>query len=113
MRLQVDGGLPIAGGIMGLGGEVACPTATRPGDVLHVESEIVEVVLSRSRLAMGQYVIALVLDTVGGTPAGELAKSLKSGGSIVVYGPLVTEGRRAGRRDGRMAGRRQERTPFR
>jgi acyl dehydratase len=49
MRLQVDGGLPIAGGIVGLGGEVGWPTATRPGDVLHVESEILEVVPSRSR----------------------------------------------------------------
>jgi len=29
--------------------------------------------------------LSLVLDTVGGTPVGELAKSLKSGGSIVVY----------------------------
>src|ERR1700752_1966843 len=27
----------------------------------------------------------LVLDTVGGTPVGELAKSLKTGGSVVVY----------------------------
>jgi len=49
MRLQVDGGLPIAGGIVGLDGEVAWPTATRSGDVLDVESEIVEVVPSRSR----------------------------------------------------------------
>jgi acyl dehydratase len=49
MRLQVDGGLPIAGGIVGLGGEVSWPTATRPGDVLHVESEILGVVPSRSR----------------------------------------------------------------
>jgi len=48
MRLQVDGGLPIAGGLIGLGGEVAWPTATRPNDVLHVESEVVEVVPSRS-----------------------------------------------------------------
>src|SRR5439155_10089253 len=32
MRLQVNGGLPIAGGIVGLGGEVAWPKATRPGD---------------------------------------------------------------------------------
>src|SRR5882757_2973066 len=29
--------------------------------------------------------LSLVLDTVGGTPVGELAKSLKTGGSIVVY----------------------------
>jgi acyl dehydratase len=49
MRLQVEGGLPIAGGIVGLAAEVAWPTATRPGDVLHVESEVVEVVPSRSR----------------------------------------------------------------
>ena len=49
MRLQVDGGLPIAGGLVGLGGELAWPTATRPGDVLFVESEVVDVVPSRSR----------------------------------------------------------------
>jgi NADPH:quinone reductase-like Zn-dependent oxidoreductase len=29
--------------------------------------------------------LSLVVDTVGGTPVGELAKSLKPGGSIVVY----------------------------
>src|SRR6266403_5605321 len=28
----------------------------------------------------------LVLDSLGGTPVGELAKSLKPGGSVVVYG---------------------------
>jgi NADPH:quinone reductase-like Zn-dependent oxidoreductase len=30
--------------------------------------------------------LSLVLDNVGGTPVGELAKSLKTGGSTVVYG---------------------------
>jgi acyl dehydratase len=49
MRLQVEGGLPIAGGIVGLGAELGWPTATRPGDVLHVESEVLEVVRSCSR----------------------------------------------------------------
>ena len=49
MRLQVGGGLPIAGGILGLGGEIAWPAPTRPGDVLHVESEVVDVMPSRSR----------------------------------------------------------------
>ena len=29
--------------------------------------------------------LSLVLDTVGGTPGGELAKALKDGGSVVVY----------------------------
>jgi len=35
--------------------------------------------------ALGGRKLSLVLDMVGGTPVGELAKSLKPGGSIVVY----------------------------
>ena len=46
------------------------------GDDVH---EDIEEALEGKRLS-------LVLDTVGGTPVGELAKSLKTGGSIVVYG---------------------------
>jgi acyl dehydratase len=48
MRLLVTGGLPLAGGITGLGGEIAWPKPTRPGDLLHVESEIAEITPSRS-----------------------------------------------------------------
>jgi acyl dehydratase len=49
MRLLVEGGAPIAGGIVGAGGEIAWPRPTRPGDVLRVESEVLEVTPSRSR----------------------------------------------------------------
>jgi acyl dehydratase len=49
MRLLVTGGLPLGNGIIGLGGELAWPNPTRPGDTLHVESEIVEIVPSRSK----------------------------------------------------------------
>jgi len=48
MRLLVAS-LPIAGGLIGAGGEIAWPKPTRPGAVLHVESEIVELRPSRSR----------------------------------------------------------------
>ncbi len=48
MRLMV-GGVPLAGGIIGAGGEINWPKPTRPGDVLHVESEIVEITPSRAR----------------------------------------------------------------
>src|SRR5437867_288646 len=48
MRLLVEG-VHIAGGIVGAGGEISWPMPTRPGAVLHVESEIVEVKPSRSR----------------------------------------------------------------
>ena len=53
MRLNVDGGLPIAGGIVGISGEIAWPKPTRPRDVLHVESEIIELTPSRSRPDQG------------------------------------------------------------
>ena len=35
--------------------------------------------------ALGGKKLSLVLDTVGGTPVGDLAKSLKTGGSVLVY----------------------------
>jgi acyl dehydratase len=49
MRLLVDGGMPVAGGIVGVGGEISWPRPTRPGDVLQVHSEVVDVTPSRSR----------------------------------------------------------------
>lgn len=49
MRLNVESGLPLANGIIGAGGEIQWPAPTRPGDILHVESEVKEVVPSRSR----------------------------------------------------------------
>jgi acyl dehydratase len=53
MSLLVRGGLPIAGGIVGAGGEIAWRKPIRPGDTLHVESEIIEVTPSRSRADRG------------------------------------------------------------
>jgi acyl dehydratase len=53
MRLLVTGGLPFANGLVGMGGEVAWPRPTRPGDILHVESEIVEITPSRSKPNQG------------------------------------------------------------
>lgn len=49
MRLNVQSGLPLAGGLIGAGVEIAWPRPTRPGDVLRVESEVVEITPSRSR----------------------------------------------------------------
>ncbi len=49
MRLQVEGEMQMAGGIVGAGGEISWPAPTRPGDVLRVETEVLEVRPSRSR----------------------------------------------------------------
>jgi acyl dehydratase len=53
MRLLVAGGLPFANGLIGLGGEIAWPKPTRPGDSLQVESEIIEITPSRSKPQQG------------------------------------------------------------
>lgn len=53
MRLLVESGIPLADGIIGSGGEIHWPKPTRPGDVLHVESEVVEVIPSRSKPERG------------------------------------------------------------
>jgi acyl dehydratase len=53
MRLLVTGGMPVAHGLIGMGGEIAWPKPTRPGDTLHVESEIIEITPSRSRPNQG------------------------------------------------------------
>ena len=57
MRLLVDGGAPIAGGIIGAGAEVSWPKPTRPGDILHVESEVLDVTPSRSRPDRGMAIM--------------------------------------------------------
>ena len=57
MRLMVTSGLPIAGGIIGAGGDIAWPKPTRPGSVLHVESEILEMKPSKSRPDRGMVTI--------------------------------------------------------
>ncbi|MEO8122181.1 MAG: MaoC family dehydratase [Rhodoferax sp.] len=57
MRLLVGGGLPLAGGIIGAGGEISWPKPTRPGDVLLVETEVVSVTPSRSRPERGMVVV--------------------------------------------------------
>jgi acyl dehydratase len=57
MRLLVDGGLPLAGGIIGAGGELAWPKPTRPGDTLRVESEVMGITPSRSRPDRGMALV--------------------------------------------------------
>lgn len=74
MKLLVEGGLPLAGGIIGAGGELAWPRPTRPGDTLHVESEVVEIVLSRSRPDRGMATVrSLTLNQ-----ANEVVQELKA-----------------------------------
>jgi len=57
MRLLVDGGLPLAEGSIGAGGEIRWPAPTRPGDVLTVTSTVEAIRPSRSRLDRGMVTV--------------------------------------------------------
>jgi acyl dehydratase len=48
MRLLTEA-VPVAGGLIGAGGEISWPRATRPGDVLRLVSRVEAVAPSRSR----------------------------------------------------------------
>lgn len=62
MKLLVESGIPLADGIIGSGGELQWPRPTRPGDVLHVESEIIDIVPSRSK--PGRAMVAMRCQTL-------------------------------------------------
>lgn len=49
--------VPIAGGIIGSGGELTWPRPTRPGDTLRVETEILTITPSRSKPDRGMVTI--------------------------------------------------------
>ena len=94
MRLLVDSGAPIAGGVIGARGEISWPRPTRPGDVLTVESEVLEIVPSRSKLDRGM----VTLRSETRNQCGEILQILKA--TLVVP-----------RRPKRPAGRRRLRLP--
>jgi acyl dehydratase len=48
MRLIVES-VPLAGGVIGSGGELSWPRPTKPGDMLRVVTEVLEITPSRSR----------------------------------------------------------------
>jgi len=74
MRLMVGSGIRIEGGLIGAGVEMSWPRPTRPGDVLQVETEILELVPSRSRPDRG---IAIVRN-VTRNQKGEIVQDLKA-----------------------------------
>ena len=74
MRLLVSGGPKLANGVLGAGCEIDWKTPTRPGDVLHVVSEVAELIPSRSRTDRGM----LVLHSRTINQHGEVVQNLKA-----------------------------------
>jgi acyl dehydratase len=69
MRLIVDSDLRPAGGTIGAGvEEIRWPRAVRPGDVLHVEGEVIDMRTSRSRPELGIVKIRVTALNQAGEP---------------------------------------------
>ncbi len=62
MSLLVRSGFPCAGALVGLGADVKWPIPTRPGDSLHVETEVLEIKALRSKPDKG--IITLRCSTI-------------------------------------------------
>jgi acyl dehydratase len=73
MRLNVTSGPKFAAGIIGGGGEITWPAPTRPGDILHVEYEILEIIPSRSKPDRGMIILQCRTMNQSGTTV-QLAK---------------------------------------
>lgn len=66
MRLLVTSGLPIAGGVIGAGGEIVWPRPVKPGDTLTVVSEVIAAKPSASRPERGMVTVrSETLDQAG------------------------------------------------
>jgi acyl dehydratase len=60
MRLIVAGGLPIAGGIIGTGGDLQWTRPVRPGDTLRVECEVLAIIPSRTKPDRGTVTVRCI-----------------------------------------------------
>jgi acyl dehydratase len=76
MRLLVEGDLKPAGGVIGLGGEISWPRPLRPGDEIHLESEILEVRASKSRPEQGLIKVRTTTFNQNGEPVQILVVTL-------------------------------------
>lgn len=84
MRLLVTSGPKMAEGIIGGGGEIAWPKPTRPGDVLHVVAEVVDIMPSRSK--PGRAMVRMRCETLN-----------QHGDVVQLFSPkMVVESRKAG-----------------
>ncbi|ACA14635.1 MaoC domain protein dehydratase [Methylobacterium sp. 4-46] len=77
MRLLVEGGLPLAGGIIGAGmDELRWPRPLRPGETIRLESEVLELRASRSRPRQGLAKVRTTTLNQDGAPVQVLVANL-------------------------------------
>jgi acyl dehydratase len=96
MRLIVDSAFRPAGGIIGGGGELQWLQPVRPGDELHVESEIVELRESRSRPRQGVVKVRITTLNQHGEAVQTFVPTLLVNRRALTMAPAPPNGARAG-----------------
>src|SRR5471032_1355497 len=76
MSLLVKSGMPIAGGLIGAGGEIEWPRPTRPGDTLTVESEVLAVTPSRSKPERGMITVRSITRNQNGEAVQDMTTKM-------------------------------------
>ena len=76
LSLLVKSGMPIAGGLIGAGGELTWPRPTRPGDTLTVESEVLAVTPSRSRPERGMITVRSITRNQNGEAVQDMTSRM-------------------------------------
>jgi acyl dehydratase len=61
IKLMVESDLRFSSGLIGFGGELTWPKPTRPGDLLRLEAEILEITPSRSKPQQGVVTVRSVV----------------------------------------------------
>ncbi|WP_109478228.1 MaoC family dehydratase [Paraburkholderia sp. C35] len=91
MRLLVES-VPIAGGMIGVGGEISWPRPTRPGDSLHVVTRVIEIIPSQSKPDRG--IVVLQGDTINQN--GEICQQVTPRMLVFRRQPAEPDSNRAG-----------------
>lgn len=86
MRLLTTSGPRLAGGVIGLGGEVTWPRPARPGERLSVQGEVIERRVSKSRPDRG--IVTMRCETR--TAAGEVVQVLTARLMVFAAKPPAT-----------------------
>jgi acyl dehydratase len=76
MSLLVRSGMPIAGGLIGAGGELTWPRPVRPGDTLSVESTVLKVTPSRSKPERGMITVRSITRNQNGEAVQDMTTKM-------------------------------------
>ena len=68
IKMMVESDMKFSAGLIGFGGELSWPNPTRPGDLLRLEAEILDITPSRSKPQQGVVTVRATMSNQSGEP---------------------------------------------